>query len=45
MGKRIIVAGSSFAAVTAAVELAHLLRDRHELAVISRTKDLVFLPS
>lgn len=45
MGKRIVILGASFAGLTAALELKERLHDEHEIVVISRTDEFVFLPS
>lgn len=43
--KRIIVIGGSFAGMTAAIALKNQLGDRHEVTVLSKTKDFLFMPS
>lgn len=43
--KRIVVLGSSFAGMTAAIELKKKLGDRHDVTVISKAKDFLFMPS
>ncbi|SMO80135.1 NAD(P)/FAD-dependent oxidoreductase [Gracilimonas mengyeensis] len=45
MKKRIAIIGSSFAGYTAAVRLAKQLSGNHEIIVIDRKPDFVFLPS
>lgn len=43
--KRIVVLGSSFAGLTAAVELSKKLGDRHEIVVVSKSDEFLFMPS
>src|SRR5579859_263213 len=43
--KRIVVLGESFAGMTAAIELKTRLGDRHEVTVLSKAKDFLFMPS
>ena len=43
--KRIVVVGSSFAGYTGALELKHLLGDAHDITVIAKSADFVFIPS
>ncbi|MFO0676997.1 MAG: FAD-dependent oxidoreductase [Polyangiaceae bacterium] len=43
--KRIVVIGGSFAGMTAAIELQERLGDRHEVVVLSKEKDFLFMPS
>jgi len=43
--KRIVVVGSSFAGYTGALELHHLLGDNHDIIVIAKSADFVFIPS
>jgi NADH dehydrogenase FAD-containing subunit len=43
--KRIVVVGGSFAGMTAAIELKQRLGDRHEVTVVSKEKDFLFMPS
>ncbi len=45
MGKRIVVVGSSFAGLTAAVEIKGKLGAEHEVVVVSRTDEFLFNPS
>jgi len=45
MAKRIVVIGSNFAGLTAAVELKQKLGDEHEVVVVSRSRDFLFNPS
>lgn len=45
MTSRIIVLGASFAGLTAALELKRRLGDRHDVVVISKSADFIFLPS
>lgn len=42
---RIVVVGSSFAGFTAAIELKEKLEDRHEVVVVSKTDEFLFMPS
>ncbi|HKE20188.1 MAG TPA: FAD-dependent oxidoreductase [Kofleriaceae bacterium] len=44
-GKRVVILGSGFAGFTAAAELAGLLGDRHEVVVIARDDQFLFVPS
>src|SRR5262245_56160694 len=43
--KQIIVLGSSFAGLTAAIELKHRVGDRHDVTVISKSDQFLFVPS
>lgn len=43
--KRIVVLGGSFAGMTAAIEIKNKLGDRHEVVVISKAADFLFMPS
>jgi sulfide:quinone oxidoreductase len=43
--KRIVVVGGSFAGMTAAIELKEKLGDRHEVTVLSKAADFLFMPS
>jgi sulfide:quinone oxidoreductase len=43
--KRIVVIGGSFAGMTAAIEMKQKLGDSHEVVVISKAKDFLFMPS
>ena len=43
--KRIVIVGSSFAGMTAALELRKLLGDRHEIVVLDPRPDFTFIPS
>src|SRR5215472_14213308 len=43
--KRVVVVGSSFAGYTGALELQHLLGDAHDIIVIAKSADFVFIPS
>jgi sulfide:quinone oxidoreductase len=43
--KRVVILGGSFAGMTAAIELARRLGDRHDITVLSRAKDFLFTPS
>jgi sulfide:quinone oxidoreductase len=43
--KRIVVLGGSFAGMTAAIELKNKLGDRHDVVVLSKAKDFLFMPS
>lgn len=45
MGKRIVIVGSSFAGMTAAIELKARLGDRHEIVVFSKEDRFLFMPS
>jgi len=45
MGRRIVVLGAGIAGLTAALELEKRLGREHEITVISRSAELVFLPS
>ncbi len=45
MKKRIVIVGTSFAGYSTALSLAKLLHDRHEITVIDRSSDFMFLPS
>ena len=45
MAKRIVVAGGSFAGLTAAFELKRTLGDRAEITVVARDERFVFIPS
>lgn len=42
---RIVVVGSSFTGLTAAVELAKRLNGRHEIVVVSSSERFIFIPS
>ncbi len=44
-GKRVVVLGGSFAGMTAAIELKTRLGDQHEVIVVSKAKDFLFMPS
>lgn len=43
--KRIIVLGGSFAGMTAAIEMKQRLGDRHDVTVLAKGKDFLFMPS
>ena len=43
--KRIVIVGSSFAGMTAALEARKLLGDRHEIVVLDPRPDFTFIPS
>ena len=43
--KRVVVLGGSFAGMTAAIELKHRLGAAHDVTVISKEKDFLFMPS
>jgi sulfide:quinone oxidoreductase len=43
--KRIVVIGGSFAGMTAAIEVKNRLGDAHEVVVLSKAKDFLFMPS
>jgi sulfide:quinone oxidoreductase len=43
--KRVVVIGSSFAGLTAALELKRVVADRHELVVLDPRPDFTFIPS
>lgn len=43
--KRVVVVGSSFAGYTGALELKQLLGDEHDITVIAKSADFVFIPS
>lgn len=43
--KRIVVIGGSFAGMTAAIEMKNKLGDRHEVTVLAKAKDFLFMPS
>ena len=45
MRHRTVVVGSSFAGLTAALELKHHLGDSHDVVVVSKSEEFVFLPS
>ncbi|MBD3615908.1 MAG: NAD(P)/FAD-dependent oxidoreductase [Gracilimonas sp.] len=45
MKKRIVIVGSSFAGYSAAITLAKLLSGKHEIIVIDRKPEFIFLPS
>lgn len=45
MRKRIVIVGSSFAGYTAAVQLANSLGKKHEIIVIDKDPDFIFIPS
>lgn len=44
-GKRIVIIGSSFAGFTAAIELKNKLKDQHQISVLSKTDEFLFMPS
>lgn len=43
--QRIVIVGSSFAGYTAALELYEKLGNEHDITVIDRNPDFVFMPS
>jgi sulfide:quinone oxidoreductase len=43
--KRIVVVGGSFAGMTAAIEMKDALGQEHDVIVLSKTKDFLFMPS
>jgi sulfide:quinone oxidoreductase len=43
--KRIVVLGGSFAGMTAALEIKNKLGDRHDVVVLSKAADFLFMPS
>lgn len=43
--KRVLVLGSSFAGLTAALELRRRVPEPHEIVVVSRTEEFLFMPS
>ncbi|HYU15536.1 MAG TPA: FAD-dependent oxidoreductase [Candidatus Acidoferrum sp.] len=43
--KHVVVVGSSFAGFTAAVELRRMLDERHQVTVISKSDEFLFMPS
>ncbi|MBV9355792.1 MAG: NAD(FAD)-dependent dehydrogenase, partial [Chloroflexi bacterium] len=43
--KRVVVVGSSFAGLTAALELKKRTGDRHEIVVVDPRSDFTFIPS
>jgi sulfide:quinone oxidoreductase len=43
--KRVVILGSSFAGLTAALELRKRARDRHEIVVLDPRADFTFIPS
>lgn len=45
MKKRIVIAGSSFAGYSVALSLSKLLKGQHEIIVIDRSPEFMFLPS
>lgn len=45
MKKKIVVIGSNFAGLTAAVKLKNDLGDEHEIIVLSKEEKFLFLPS
>ncbi|HVC94555.1 MAG TPA: FAD-dependent oxidoreductase [Pirellulales bacterium] len=45
MGKRIVILGSSFAGLTAAVRIKRLVGDRHDVLVLSKSDEFLFMPS
>lgn len=45
MKKRIVIVGSSFAGYTVALSLAKLLKGKHEILVIDRSSEFMFMPS
>ncbi len=45
MKKRIVIVGSSFAGYTAAVQLAKSLGEKHEIIVVDKDPDFIFIPS
>ncbi|MCA9771495.1 MAG: FAD-dependent oxidoreductase [Myxococcales bacterium] len=45
LSKRVVIVGSSFAGMTAAIELKEKLGDRHEIVVLSKDDQFLFMPS
>jgi NADH dehydrogenase FAD-containing subunit len=45
MRKQIVIIGSSFAGYTTALELKKQLRDEHDITVLSRGADFIFVPA
>jgi sulfide:quinone oxidoreductase len=45
MGKHIVVVGSNFAGMTAAIELKNKLGEDHQVTVVSPKEDFLFMPS
>jgi sulfide:quinone oxidoreductase len=45
MTKKIVIIGSSFAGLTAAVRIKKLLGDRHDVTVLSKSDEFLFMPS
>ncbi|MEO8966003.1 MAG: FAD-dependent oxidoreductase, partial [Solirubrobacteraceae bacterium] len=43
--KRVVILGSSFAGLTAALELRKRVEDRHEIVVLDPRPDFTFIPS
>ena len=43
--KHIVVVGGSFAGMTAAIEIKKRLGDRHDVSVLSKSADFLFMPS
>ena len=43
--KRVVIIGSSFAGLTAALELKKRVGDRHEIVVLDPRPDFTFIPS
>ena len=43
--KRVVVVGSSFAGMTAALEVRKLVKGRHEIVVLDPRPDFTFIPS
>src|SRR6266568_5456334 len=43
--KRVVILGSSFAGMTAALELRRLVGERHEIVVLDPRPDFTFIPS
>jgi sulfide:quinone oxidoreductase len=43
--KRVVIVGSSFAGYTGAIELKELLGSQHDVMVIAKSHDFVFIPS
>lgn len=43
--QRVVVLGSSFAGLTAALELRKRVADRHEIVVLDPRPELTFIPS
>ena len=44
-GKKVIVIGSGFAGQTAALYLGDALGKEHDITVITRTEEFIFIPS